>query len=270
MFHTIFNVVTVMFMLPLTEALVRLVTRMIPERETAEGETLKLHYVDDNMLQAPPLAVEQTKKEILGMAELALTNFDRSIRIISTLDFSEKEVFAKTEKEINFINRALVEFVVKLSDIHRINKHDYLYLSTTFRTVRDIERIGDYAENIVEYAEDLQKSGDRFSDEAVSEIKQLQQKIHELYDQAITAYTKECYIALNTANGIEESIDDLTKQMEENHIQRMEQGRCNSNIGSHYMKLASDAERIADHLINVAKVIRNVNKNNMCPIPEKK
>jgi len=269
MFHTIFNVVTVIFMLPLTEALVRLVTKMIPEREVADKEIMKLHYIDDNMLQAPPLAVEQTKKEILGMANLALENFDRSINIITTLDFAEKDVFAKTEREIDFINKALIEFVVKLSDIHRINKHDYLYLATTFRTVRDIERIGDYAENIVEYAEDLKKGNDRFSDEAVSEIKQLQQKIHELFEQAITAYTKECYIALNTANGIEESIDDLTKQMEENHIVRMEQGKCNSNTGSHYMKLASDTERIADHLINVAKTIRNVNKTNECPIPEK-
>jgi len=269
MFHTIFNVVTVIFMLPLTEALVRLVTKMIPEREVADKEVMKLHYIDDNMLQAPPLAVEQTKKEILGMADLALANFDRSINIITTLNFAEKEMFAKTEREIDFINKALIEFVVKLSDIHRINKHDYLYLSTTFRTVRDVERIGDYAENIVEYAEDLKRGGDRFSDEAIAEIKQLQQKIHDLFDKAITAYTKECYIALDTANKIEESIDNMTKQMEENHIVRMEQGKCNSNTGSHYMKLASDTERIADHLINVAKTIRNVNKNNQCPIPTK-
>ena len=260
MFHTFFNVITVIIMLPLTEVLVNVVTRMIPERASEQEETLRLKYVDDKMLQAPPVAVEQTKKEILCMADLALENFDRSFRMITSLDFSEKDVFAKTEKEIDFINKSLIQFVVKLTDMQRINKHDHLYLATTFRTVRDIERIGDYAENIVEYAEELQKTGNRFSDEALKEVSKLQEMVHSLFDKALAAYQNEDFSSLDAANVIEEEIDDYTKSMEENHIARMEQGRCNSSSGSQYMKLASDTERIADHLINVAKTIRNINK----------
>ena len=257
MFHTFFNVLTVAFMLPLTDALVKLVTRMVKEQNASE-KALRLRYVDNNMLQAPPIAVEQTKREILRMAELAMENFDRSISTISTLDFSERDVFDNTEQEINFINRALVDFVVKLSDRRGLGSHDKLYLSTVYRTVRDVERIGDYAENIVEYADALSNAGDRFSDEALYEISQLKILVHSLYDKAICAYRFESLDDLERANVIEEQIDDFTKRMEDSHIERLNKGICNANSGAQYMELSSNTERIADHLINVAKTIRNL------------
>lgn len=258
MFHTFFNVLTVMFMLPLTNLLVGFVTRMIREPETREEEKLRLYHVDINMLKAPPVAVGQTKREILRMAELAMENFDRSINIISTLDFADRDVFEHTEEEINFINRTLVDFVIKLSDRRGLSGHDKLYLSTVYRTVRDLERIGDYAENIVEYADALSAAGDKFSDDALYEISQLKVLIHSLYEKSIYAYTKESMADLEQANVIEEQVDDFTKRMEDSHIERLGRGICNANTGAQYMELSSNTERIADHLINVAKTIRSL------------
>lgn len=258
MFHTFFNVITVLFMLPLTDALVRLVTKMVKEPDAPAEEKFRLHYVDNNMLKAPPIAVAQTKREILRMSELAIENFDRSIDIITTLDFSQRDVFDSTEQQINFINRSLVDFVIQLSDRRGLSEHDKLYLSTVYRTVRDVERIGDYAENIVEYADALLTAGDRFSDEALYEISQLKILVHSLYDKSISAYTKESIEELEQANVIEEQIDDFTKRMEDGHIERLGKGICNANTGVQYMELSSNTERIADHLINVAKTIRGL------------
>lgn len=259
MFHTIFNLITVAIMLPLTELLVKLVTGMVPDKpEVQESSTFRLHYVDDNMLRTPPLAVDQTKKEILGMADLALANFDRALNIITTLNFEERENFNKTEKELNFINNSLVDFVIKLSDRKGLDEHDHVYLSTTYRTVRDIERMGDYAENIVEYADGLVKSEGRFSDNALYEISQLKILVHNLFEKAIRAYNFEDMRSLEEANQIEEEIDNYTQMMDDNHITRLEEGVCTPTVGALYLELSSDTERIADHLINVAKSIRSL------------
>ncbi|MDO5442825.1 MAG: Na/Pi cotransporter family protein, partial [Bacteroidia bacterium] len=260
MFHTFFNVLTVVIMLPLTEALVRLVTKIIRQKDGSAEETLKLHYVNEHMLSTPPLAVEQTKREILRMAELSLQNFDRSIATIMTGDFTERETFDRTETEINFINKAIVDFVVKLSDRKGLGRHDKLYLATVYRTVRDVERVGDYAENIVEYADALASAGDKFSEDALYEISQLKILVHSLYDKAIAAYKLEDLTALEQANVIEEQIDDFTKRMEDSHIERLAKGICNANAGAQYLELSSNTERIADHLINVAKTIRSLQK----------
>lgn len=258
MFHTIFNVLTVVLILPMNEALVKLVCRMIPEPKKADDEPLRLKFVDGNMLRTPPLAVAQTKKEIIWMSELAIMNFDRAIKIITTLDFGERQVFDKTEEEINYINRTLVDFVVQLSNRSGLNERDHLYLATTFRSIRDIERIGDYAENIVEYAEALSSAGLTFSEDALGEISSLHGLIHKLYRKAMEAYETEDLKVMDEANEIEEQIDDFTKLMEDNHIARLNAGVCTPAAGAQYLELSSNSERIADHLINVAKSIRSL------------
>lgn len=259
MFHTFFNVITVLIILPLNDFLVSLVCKAIPdskEVETVGGFRLK--YVDDNMLRTPPLAVAQTKREIIRMADLAMDNFDRAINIITTLDFKEYEEFNQTEEELNFINRSLVDFVVKLSNKTALSEHDHIYLSTTFRSIRDLERVGDYAENIVEYARDLSETGSSFSPDARNEIYRLKKMIEDLFSNVMGAYTDEDMGKMAQANVIEEQIDDFTKMMEDNHVARMNAGVCTPSVGVHYLELSSDTERIADHLINVAKSIRSL------------
>ena len=239
MFHTFFNVITVLIILPLNDFLVSLVCKAIPdskEVETVGGFRLK--YVDDNMLRTPPLAVAQTKREIIRMADLAMENFDRAINIITTLDFKEYDEFNQTEEELNFINRALVDFVVKLSNKTALSEHDHIYLSTTFRSIRDLERVGDYAENIVEYARDLSETGSSFSPDARNEIYRLKKMIEDLFSNVMGAYTDEDMGKMAQANVIEEQIDDFTKMMEDNHVARMNAGVCTPSVGVHYLELS--------------------------------
>ncbi len=261
MFHTFFNAVTVILLLPLTGALVSLVKRMIPERQMPKDSEFSLRYVNENMLRTPPVAVGQVKKEIIRMADIALQNMDRSLEMAVRLDFTGKPIFERDERQLNFINQELISFVVRLTGERGLGEKDRTYLTGTYRSIRDLERIGDYAENIVEYATALADSGQQFSDDAKYEISQLATLMHQLYDNAIDAYKNEDLAALDKANVIEEEIDDYTRRMEEGHIARMEKGICTPSVGAQYLELSSNAERIADHMINVAKTIRALTKN---------
>jgi Na+/phosphate symporter len=262
MFHTIFNVATVVIILPLTQQLVNIVCRLIPDdKHPIDPDAPHLYYLDDNMLTTPPMALQQTKKEIINMSELAMQNFNLSLDIICTLDFKDSKKFMVREEELNFLNQAIVDFVVKLSEKPQLSQKDHIYLSTTFRSVRDLERIGDYAENIVEYAESLRFINHKFSQEAIDEIRLVQTRIDDLYERIMVAYENEDFHALEEANIIEEEIDDITKAMEDNHIKRLEQGICGADVGAQYLSLSSNAERVADHLINVGKSIRRTAGN---------
>lgn len=258
MFHTFFNTTTVVLMLPLTGALVGLVSKLIPERTIRQNGEFSLHYVDENMLRTPPVAVSQVKREILRMADIAMENVDRALYMAVELDFAERGAFERDERQLNFINRALVNYVVVLSGRSGLGEKDRSYLSGTYRNIRDLERIGDYAENIVEYATILADSAQQFSDDAKYEISQMKTLLHQLFDKAMDAYQNENFTALDKANVIEEEIDDYTKRMEEGHIARMEKGICTPSVGAQYLELSSNAERIADHLINLAKSIKSL------------
>ena len=256
MFHTVFNVFTVLIFLPLTELLVGLVSKIIPEKEeqSSAEEEGRLYYVDRNMLKTPPIAVDQLKKEIINMADIAMRNYIYSLDAICNLDFSKQEQFDKNEKELDYINRELVKFVVELSQLP-LSEKDHKYVSTTFHTISDLERVGDYAENIMEYADTLKSENEGFSESAVSEVAYMREHIEALFDKVIRAYTKKDKDALQEAYKIEDDVDKITTRMEENHIMRLNRGICTAIVGSQYMSLASNSERVADHFINMGKMV---------------
>lgn len=258
MFHTVFNICTAIVALPLTDLLVKTVTKLIPdEREpkAAEPDAPRLHYINDYMLKTPPVAVQMAKNEIVNMAEIAMQNFSLSCNIISTLDFSEIEQFRANENELNFLNKQIVSYLVKLSNM-QLSAKDMTYISTAFHAVTDLERVGDYAENIVEYAEHLKNVGEHFSDEAVSEIEAVRQLIEELFSHTMHAYIGNDRKSLDLAYETEDMVDIVTAEMADNHISRLGTGECTPEVGAQYLSLSSDAERIADHFINVGKAIK--------------
>lgn len=255
MFHTFFNVITVALVLPFTNLMVKLVTKIIPDKATSQESGEKLYYIDEHLISTPPIAVLQTKNEIVNMAEIALHNYRIACDIVCTLDYSSVDQFRKNENELNFLNKEISRFVVKLSKCE-MNDADHNYLATTFHTVSDIERIGDYAENIVEYADKLRDIDQKFSDKAVGEIRNLQELIEDLFQKTMKAYVNADLDSLNDANAIEEKVDDITDEMCENHITRLRNGECTPDVGAQYLSLASDSERVADHFINIAKCIK--------------
>lgn len=256
MFHTIFNVTTVIIILPLTDALVRIVSRIIPEPLVNESENAKPHFyfVDEKMLRTPIIAVRQVKLEIEHMAQMAMQNYDRSLRMVTSLDFEEKEVFTQTEANLDYLNHELVQYIVRLNAL-RMSEADHQYLTNAIRSVSDLERIGDYAENITEYADIMADAKERFSDEAIAEIEQMRELVFNVYQLTMKAYMNQDKEAYWQAHDYEDKVDDLNDLMETRHIERMAAGKCSAIVGAQYIELASNSERISDHLINVGKTI---------------
>lgn len=257
MFHTIFNLTTVIIILPMTNLLVKLVTKIVPDKKSESSAERGPHFrfVEEHMLKNPPIAVQQAKREIVSMAQTALTNFDISTEIVCTLDFAKENAFRENETQLNYINKELAKFIAKLLKAD-LSEKDRIYLSTAFRSLTDLERVGDYAENIVEYAEKLKESHETFSATAIKEIRELQELIHKLFDSALTAYENNDKLALNKAYEIEESVDAFTEKMTENHIKRVSEDVCSPEAGAQYLALSAGVERIADHYINMAKTIK--------------
>lgn len=261
MFHTFFNVIIVIVFLPWTNLFIKWAQKIVPYKvsnlkEVEEGP--RVFFININMLTTPAVAVAQLKSEIVNMAEIAMRNFNRSCHIVCSLDYADVENFRKDEIELNYLNKKIVDFVVRLSTMP-LNEKDRAYLSTTIKTVSDLERVGDYAENIVEYADSLKNNKDKFSEEAIGEINYVKSLVDQLYDKTIESYKNDDPNMIDEINEIEDVIDDKTKEMELNHIKRLGEGVCTANVGAQYMSLATNIERIGDHIVNVAKAVTNSN-----------
>ena len=250
MFHTIFNIASVVLVLPVSDLLVDLTVRMIPDdEEVQEGE--RFYFVDENMIATPAIAVEQVRKEVINMAKIAMENFNIASDMITNMNFDRSEELLSNEKELNFLNRSLVEIVVKLTGTKNINRKDHLYLTTTYRAISDLERIGDYSQNIMGYAQVLAENGESFSEDALKEVKDMISMVNRLYECSMNVYETGSRKVMKEAYKLEEKIDKLSRRMASNHIKRLNVGTCSATTGTQYLKFANDAERIGDHLINI-------------------
>ncbi len=260
MFHTIYNVIKVLLFLPLTNITCKLFTKIIRDKKTTtEDNTPKLMFIEDHFLKTPPIAVGMVKKEVERMMDIAIANFNLSIDIVCDLDFSKEEEFKQNENTLNFLNRAITKYIVKFPR-DQISDIDNIFLSTIYHVVSDLERIGDYAENIVEYATSLRSQNNTFSNEAIQEVRNLQDIINELQNKVVTIFSEQSIAVLQDAYDIEDDVDNITQEMADNHIKRLDEGICSPEVGALYLELSSNLERIADHFINVAKSTRKYAK----------
>lgn len=261
MFHLFFNVVATVIFFPFTNLMVKASEKIMPEKKKPVDENEPhLYFLEERLLRTPPVAVAQLKNEIENMEEIAKSNFDKCMDAVMVGKVSDViDEIAKNEKCLNFLNREITKYLVKLSQVD-LSEDDKLLISTSYHTVSDIERIGDYAENISEYAEKMEADKLKFSPKAISEIQTLKATITNLYDEVMKTYKEDTLDYIDKVNEYEESVDKQKEEMGEHHIERMNKGECTPEVGAIYLSLASNAERVADHMTNIAYAVRSYAK----------
>ena len=177
--------------------------------------------------------------------------------------FNEKEDQSKllrdNEDAINFLTKSIATYLTVLSG-KGLSVQDEKKVGSYYHVISDIERVGDYAENIMEYAFRLRKEEMSLSEEATSELKEVNVTINELFDVSIKAFDERERSYLGKVDELEERIDKYAVELEDKHLDRLKRGVCSPQVGSVYLQTVSNLERVGDHITNVAFSITQYNK----------
>jgi len=254
-FHTAFNLVTTAILLPFTKYVVKLACLIVPETKTKEENKFKLDFLDDRLLNTPPVAVGNIRREVVKMAGIAKENVHFAINMLVNQDFSKIKEFRTNEENLDFLNHKITEYLTKLM-AKDLSKQDDNKVGSYYHVVSDVERVGDYAENIVEYAYKIKEEGANFSEEAKAELNSMIDKLDELYEKAISAFDERNAELIPEVKNVEEEIDEIAVNLENKHIERVKKGACTAQLGSVYLQTVSHLERIGDHVYNVGTSIK--------------
>lgn len=248
-FHMFFNVVTTLILIGFLKYIVKLACFLVPDKKAKTEESYEI--LDERLLKTPAIAVGQVRKEIVKMGNLAFTNYKRALDMLLSGSMDGKEQFAETEAQINTLNKYLTQFLIKLSS-QEISETDERKVSSFYHVTSDMERIGDYAENITEYAEKLIALNVVFSGHAVEEIRQMDMHLSEMYKNVELAFANHDLSYMPAIEMEEQATDNMCKTMQQSHIRRTDAGKCTPEAGAVYLQLAVNMERIGDHMFNIA------------------
>ncbi len=252
-FHTIFNVVNTILLLPFGGLVIKLINKIIKQNKNSDEDDNRLLYLDDRIVDTPTMASISIHQELGHLADKTYRNLERALESFSkqSEDMAEK-VFSE-EKSINYIASEIVRFLVKLQAMTEISDTERLEIFRVHEVVSNIERIGDHAENIAEYTLDCKMNDSKFSKDALDDLWDIAEHAKQAYSAAIKVIKGEGHEEeerrLCWEN--EDMVDKLRDEMKEKHIRRLAKGECDPRSGMIYADMVVDLERIADHATNL-------------------
>jgi phosphate:Na+ symporter len=254
MCHVIFNVTTTLVLLPFVKYLVKLAETIVPIRADENADHKRLLHIDPNLLSIPHIAVEQTHLEVERMGLLALENYHLSVDTFLNRNKKNDDKITKNEEVINFLNHEISKFLVKLSGVE-LEKKDRNMIGSLHHVINDIERIGDHAENIMEFSAPYIEDKNMFSEIALNEFREITSDVENVVGTALGAFAKQVYDRkeLDLIMDKEEEVDDKVKRFVDNHINRLNEGKCTPTSGMLFVNMLSDLERVSDHAANIAQ-----------------
>ena len=250
-FQTVFNLATAIVLVPFANWLVKLSMIIVKEEKEKPLRHPELHTLDEKLYISPAVAVSEATKAVAAMGVIAKENFARCGQILITGDLSGMDQINADEDELDQFADRSDRFLIGLSKAVE-NENDDRQVDMLLQTVPSFERIGDYATNLMELAEQLSGDEASFSDTAKRELELICSAVNEILDITVSAFANNDNEAAKAIEPLEETIDDMVMILRDRHTKRLKSGACSVNSGLTFMEALTHLERAADHCSSIA------------------
>lgn len=254
--HTLIKIAQVIMLFPFTGWLVKMTYLIVPGEDQKVGyrESYQLKYIGGKVVFNPATAVVEVIKELERMASLAEENLNRAMNALITLDEEDIEEVYEVEKNINFLNHAITDYLVKINQT-TLPIEDLNSLGALFHVVNDIERIGDHAENVADAARQRKEEGVSISKEAQKELGDMLEMVNKIIRYAVEMFAKSDESHMQEIVTLEDQVDEKERELQKKHVERLTKGECSPEAGMIFSDIVSGLERVADHATNIAFAI---------------
>ena len=246
--HTIFKVFQVIVLFPFAGWIVKLTQWMI-RGDDVQKDKYELIYISLEGGVSPAVAVLEVTNEIKRMGEIASYNLERSMDALMSGDKEIIDEVLEREHEVDFLSRKITDFLVSINQMLPIS--EVRNIAGYYHVVNDIERIGDHAENIAEFAQTKVNEGINFSEKGAEELRYMFDVTYKEVKLALEAFTERNEEHLKEILQLEDQVDDLEKELQKNHVRRMAKNECSPKAAI-FSDLVSNFERVSDHATNIA------------------
>lgn len=260
LFHTVFNITNVLILIWFTRFIARIVTKLIPIRETTE-DAFSLKHIKIGLLSTPDASLFQAKEEITLYGKNTLSMFRKVIECLDlpAKDFAKPfEYLVKLEDESDNIEVEIANYLTKVSE-SKLTTENSQRVRAMFKIVSEIESIADSSLNVA-------KAINRRNDQKVTFPEELTVKLKHMFslvDETLVAMCKNLATEYREVNAkkayeLEHAINDYRTILQQEHLLAIEEKRYDYPTGILYNDIFAECEKIGDYAINVTQAIKEI------------
>ncbi len=259
--HTVFNVATTLILIPFGNYLAKFAEKILPDTES-KNQASTISVLSDEFrrgrisLGSSAVHIDVLKQEIDRMITLVGQNTEMCYHTVIESDKTMLQEVEKNEEVIDTMNKEISQYISRILVNNKIG-HSVEDIEEYFLITGNAERIGDHAVNIAGYIEVINRKSIVFSEEARSELAEMQSISKQTIEKLLNrSEAPEKWLSRVAA--LEQKIDDMTSAYREKHLERMRQGKCTEEACVLYSELLTDFERIGDHALNIAQCFSKI------------
>ena len=259
--HTVFNIITTLILLPFGSALANAAEHILPDSKKTDDEELRLKYIrpfeTSYVIGHSAMAVSQVRDEVGRMLRMVSKNIEDAFSILIHYDDKLKKKIVEREEYIDYLNKGISEYIVSLMSSEK-SMSDSLQINGYYVIISNLERIGDHAVNLLEYADDMKKWDQEFSENVLEELEEMKQQCISALDNVKDVTPENVEDVLGKAVVMEQKNDDMRDKYFKKQLQRLKKGKCKPQSGIVFSEILTDFERMGDHVLNIAQEYRGM------------
>ena len=264
-FHTTFNVANTFLLIWFIPQLEKLVCWIIKPRKSETEEDFRLRFIQAGIMKTPELSVLEASKEIQSFAERLQRMFDMVRELLHTTDDSKfVKLYSRIEKYEGISDNMEIEIAKYLDQVSNAHLSDETKekVRSMLREISELESIGDSCYNIARTINRKISAKEDFTEKQYNHIEQM----FELTDDALTQMNSllighKHENDINRSFNIENEMNNYRNQLSTQNIQDVNEHKYTYAIGTMYMDIIQECEKLGDYVVNVVEARMGVKQN---------
>ena len=264
-FHTTFNVANTFLLIWFIPQLEKLVCLIIKPRKSETEEDFRLRFIQAGIMKTPELSVLEASKEIQSFAERLQRMFDMVRELLHTTDDSKfVKLYSRIEKYEGISDNMEIEIAKYLDQVSNAHLSDETKekVRSMLREISELESIGDSCYNIARTINRKISAKEDFTEKQYNHIEQM----FELTDDALTQMNSllighKHQNDVNRSFNIENEMNNYRNQLSTQNIQDVNEHKYTYAIGTMYMDIIQECEKLGDYVVNVVEARMGVKQN---------
>jgi phosphate:Na+ symporter len=252
--HSIFNIVNTLLFLPFLPLYVKFLNWIVPPKGFKEKP--RLTDLDIRILDTPPLAIEQSQKEIERMGDgcSKMLGWLAELREQDEPDKALANRLMQREQVLDSIQDEVSEFVTNLLS-GNVPHSVAVEARQQIRLADEYESISDYIVNLDKFDRKLRRDGHRFTVEQRKGLAELNRHVAEYLAAVNEALVQENVNVLTKTDAMSKRVRNEIKMLRRKHLEDLSSGEIPPLVSVATLATLNAYARVRDHSQNIAEIV---------------